>query len=75
MLIADGTNDAALAETAARQIEAAYETLRDGGDKYQSAQLQTQLPKAQAILDRLKGKVRGASASPPARAQRPPRAQ
>jgi hypothetical protein len=56
MLIADRTNDAAMAETAVQQIEAAYETLRDGGDDYLSAQFQAQLTKAQAIRDRLKGK-------------------
>ena len=31
MLIADRTNDGALAETAVSQIQTAYETLRDGG--------------------------------------------
>jgi hypothetical protein len=56
MLIADRTNDGALAETAAAQIQTAYQTLRDRGDEYQSTQFQSQLTKAQAIRDRLKGK-------------------
>jgi hypothetical protein len=55
MLIADRINDAAAAETAVAQIQRAYQTLHDGGNEYQSAQLQMQLPKAQAIRDRLKG--------------------
>jgi hypothetical protein len=33
MLMADRTNDLALAETAVRQIETAYETLRGGGQE------------------------------------------
>ena len=33
MLIADRTNDAAVAETAAQQIETAYETTRSGGEE------------------------------------------
>jgi hypothetical protein len=56
MLIADRTNDGVLAETAVQQIQTAYQTLHDGGNEYQSVQLQMQLPKAQAIRDRLKGK-------------------
>ncbi len=34
MLIADRTNDAALAETAVQQIETAYETERSGGQEH-----------------------------------------
>ena len=56
MLIADRANDGALAETAVQQIEAAYETLRDGGQEQWAAVLAAQLTKAQAIRDRLKGK-------------------
>jgi hypothetical protein len=56
MLIADRTNDGALAETAVQQVQAAYETLRDGGHEQWAAYYQEQLPKAQAIRDRLKGK-------------------
>jgi hypothetical protein len=54
MLIADRSNDGALAEAAAQQIEIAYETLRDGGHEAWAAYYQEQLPKAQAIRDRLK---------------------
>ncbi len=55
-LIADRTNDDAMAEAALRQIEAAYETLRSGGQEQSAAYYEAQLPKAQAIRDRLKGK-------------------
>ena len=56
VLIADRTNSAALAESAVDQIQTAYRTLRDGGDEYLAGMFQEQLPKAQAIRDRLKGK-------------------
>src|SRR5271166_2991175 len=55
MLIADRTNDVVVAETAVRQIETAYETLRSGGQEPWSAFYRAQLAKAQAIRDRLKG--------------------
>jgi tetratricopeptide (TPR) repeat protein len=55
MLIADRINDAPAAETAVRQIAAAFETLRSGGQEQWSTYYQAQLPKAQAIRDRLKG--------------------
>ena len=48
-------NDAAVAETAVRQIETAYQTTRSGGQEQGAAILQAQLPKARAIRDRLKG--------------------
>jgi tetratricopeptide (TPR) repeat protein len=54
-LIADRDNDGALAETAVAQIRTAYETLGSGGHAW-AAILKAQLPKAQAIRDRLKGK-------------------
>jgi tetratricopeptide (TPR) repeat protein len=54
MLIADRANDAAQAETAATQIETAYATLREGGHAQSAAFFQEQLPKAQAVRDRLK---------------------
>jgi hypothetical protein len=56
MLIADRANDAAMAESAVTQIETAYSTLRDGGQAPWAAEFQAQLPKAQAIRDRLKGR-------------------
>jgi hypothetical protein len=56
MQIADRTNDGILAETAVTQIAAAYETLRDGGHEAWAASFEAQLPNAQAIRDRLKGK-------------------
>ena len=56
MLIADRTNDSALAVTALQQIQTAYETERSGGQAAWAAFYQRQLSKAQAIRDRLKGK-------------------
>jgi hypothetical protein len=55
MVIADRINDAALAEAAVRQIETAYETKQLGGDEFGSSFFHSQLPRAQAIRDRLKG--------------------
>ena len=56
MQIADRTNDAAMAETAVAQIKSAHAMLRDGGHEAGAAEFQAQLPKAQAIRDRLKGR-------------------
>jgi tetratricopeptide (TPR) repeat protein len=56
MLLADRTNDDAMAETAFQQIQAAVETLRSGGQQQWAAEFEAQLPQAQAIWDRLKGK-------------------
>ena len=56
MPIADRTNDGAHRRDRDLQIETAYETLRDGGQQRWAATFQAQLPKAQAIRDRLKGK-------------------
>jgi hypothetical protein len=56
VVIADRTNDAVLAEAAVRQIELAYETMRLGGHERGSAFRLDQLPRAQAVRDRLKGR-------------------
>jgi hypothetical protein len=56
MVIADRTKDAAMAEGAVMRIETAYSTLRDGGQQPRAAIIQAQLPKAEAIRDRLKAK-------------------
>jgi tetratricopeptide (TPR) repeat protein len=55
MVIADLTKEADVAEAAVRQIEMAYETTQLEGDEQQSAYYRAQLPRAQAIRDRLKG--------------------
>ena len=47
--------DVVLAEAAVRQIETAYETTQSGGQEQWSAYYRAQLPRAQAIRDRLKG--------------------
>jgi hypothetical protein len=54
MLIADRNNDSAKAETATKQIEAAYETARSAGQEPLAAYFQAQLTEAQTIRDRLK---------------------
>ena len=56
MLIADRANDCALAETAARRIEAALATTHSGGHQQLSAYFHAELTKAQAIRDRLRGR-------------------
>ena len=56
MLIADRTNDGPWRKTAFQQIQTAVETERSGGQKQWAAYFEAQLPKAQAIRDRLKGK-------------------
>ena len=53
MLIADRTNDAVVAETAVKQLETAYETMRSGGQELYFAE---QLAKARAIRDRVGGR-------------------
>jgi len=56
MLIAERTKNRPLAETAVQQIEVALEAARSGGHDPMSKEFQAQLPKAQAVRDRLKGK-------------------
>jgi hypothetical protein len=56
MVIADRTNDGALAETAFQQIQTAFDTTRDGAQAPWATYYKAQLPKAEAIRDRLKGK-------------------
>jgi tetratricopeptide (TPR) repeat protein len=54
MLIADRTHDGALAETAFQQIQTAVERLRSDCQEAWAVYYEEQLPKAQAIRDRLK---------------------
>jgi hypothetical protein len=70
MLIADRTNDPAIAARAVAQIKTAYETERAGGQEMFAAYYSGALPKAEAILDGLKGK--GKSAAPSAQAHAKP---
>jgi tetratricopeptide (TPR) repeat protein len=56
MIIAQRTNDASVAERAVEQIKTAYETEHAGGQVPWAAFYEQQLPKAQAVRDRLKGK-------------------
>jgi hypothetical protein len=55
MLLADRHKDATMAETALSQINTAFETMRDGGDAPSAAFYEQQLPRARAIVARLRG--------------------
>jgi hypothetical protein len=59
MLLAERRRDAGMAKTALSQINAAFETMRDGGDAQLAATFERQLPKARALVARL-GKARSA---------------
>jgi hypothetical protein len=54
--IADRNNDAAAAETALAHIAAASEALRSAGQSGAANQLDAQLEKARAVVERLKGR-------------------
>ena len=56
MLMADRTNDGAMAETALKQIQIALDSLSESRDVRSSIYFRAQLPRAQAIRDRLKGR-------------------
>jgi hypothetical protein len=56
MLLAERRGDAAMAETALSQINIAFETMRDGGNAPSSAHYERQLPRARAIVARLRGR-------------------
>jgi tetratricopeptide (TPR) repeat protein len=55
MLLAERRGDAAIAETAFSQINAAFETMRDGGHAPNAAYYEQQLPRARALVARLRG--------------------
>ena len=55
MLLAERRRDAAMAKTALSQINAAFETMRDGGNAPNAAYYEQQLPKARALVARLRG--------------------
>jgi tetratricopeptide (TPR) repeat protein len=55
MLLAERRQDAAMAETALSQINTAFETMRDGGHAPNAAFYESQLPRARAIVARLRG--------------------
>src|SRR6516225_2923957 len=56
MLLAERRGDAGMAETALSQINEAFETMRDGGDAPNAAIYEQQLPRARAIVARLRGR-------------------
>jgi tetratricopeptide (TPR) repeat protein len=56
MLLAQRRGDAAIAETALSQINAAFETMSDGGNAPSAAFYKQQLPRARAIVARLRGR-------------------
>src|SRR5262249_21366422 len=55
MLLAERRRDAAMAKTALSQINAAFETKRDGGDAARAAYYEQQLPRARDLVARLRG--------------------
>src|SRR5262249_17316457 len=55
MVFADRRRDAAMAETALSQINAAFETMRDGGNAPSAAYFEQLLPEASALVSRLRG--------------------
>jgi hypothetical protein len=54
MRLSERRGDVAMAETALRQIKTAFETMRDGGHAASAAVYEGQLPKARALLARLR---------------------
>ena len=56
ILLAERRGDAAMAETALSQINTAFETMRDGGHAPNAAYYEGQLPKARALVARLRGR-------------------
>jgi hypothetical protein len=55
-LLAERWRDAAMAETALSQINTAFEAMRDGGNASSAAYYERQLPRARAIVVRLRGR-------------------
>jgi tetratricopeptide (TPR) repeat protein len=55
MLLAERRRDAAMAKTALSQINTAFETMRDGGNAPRAAYYEQQLPRARALVARLRG--------------------
>jgi tetratricopeptide (TPR) repeat protein len=55
ILLAERRGDAAMAETALSQINLAFETMRDGGNAPYAAYYEQQLPRARALVARLRG--------------------
>jgi tetratricopeptide (TPR) repeat protein len=55
-LLAERWRDAAMAETALSQINTAFETLHDSGNASNAAYYERQLPRARAIVVRLRGR-------------------
>ena len=56
MLLAERRADAVMAKTALSQINTAFETMRDGGNAPGAAFYERQLPRARAIVVRLRGR-------------------
>jgi hypothetical protein len=54
MIIAERRGDASMAERALGEINTAFETMRDGGNALGAANFEQQLPKARAVVARLR---------------------
>jgi hypothetical protein len=59
MLLAERRKDAAMAEVALSQINVAFETMRDGGNAPSAAYYERQLPRARALVVRLRARPTG----------------
>jgi Tetratricopeptide repeat len=55
MLVAERSGDIVMAETALSQINTAFVTMRDGGNAPSAAYYEQQLPRARALVARLRG--------------------
>jgi hypothetical protein len=53
MVLAERLGDATRAQSAVQQIETAFVTMQDGGNAPAAAYYEAELPKAQALFDRL----------------------
>jgi hypothetical protein len=53
MLLAERRGDAKMAKLAVQQIEAAFTTMRDGGNVHAAAEYEAQLVKARALVQKL----------------------
>jgi hypothetical protein len=56
MLLAERRGNVTMAETALSQINAAFETMRDGGHAPYAAYYEQQLSRARALVARLRGR-------------------
>ncbi len=56
MFLAERRGDTGMAETALSQVNEAFETMRDGGNAPSAAYYERELPRALALVARLRGR-------------------